>query len=469
MSTPGRAMTEPGDLVLPVASADVASDALAPGVFVRTLGCKVNRAESEAIAAELLGEGVRLVAEDEASVIVVNTCTVTGEADAKARKAVRRALAAPGRPVVVATGCLAAVDAEGLERLGERVVVRVQKPEVGAAVRDLLAQQGHGVARTAASSSSVTAGSDDATGAPKPASRAGAHFRSRVAVKVQDGCDCACTYCIVPRARGASRSVALRDVLAEVAALADAGVHEVVLTGINVGRYRDVESGARLPQLLAEVAGTGVLRVRLSSVEPLDLTDEFLGVMASTPAFCAHLHVPLQSGSDAVLSAMGRAYGSAAYADRISAARAALPHLAITTDVIAGFPGETAEQAAETLAFCERIGFSKLHVFRYSARSGTPAASMPDQIPPPELDARAGALRALSDRLETAHALSRVGSTLEVLVERSVQNEDGTAQVRGTSREYLQVSFPAASAAVGDVVAVVARDADGRGLIGEAV
>jgi threonylcarbamoyladenosine tRNA methylthiotransferase MtaB len=437
-------------------------------VFVRTLGCKVNRAESEAIAAELLGEGVRLVAEDEASVIVVNTCTVTGEADAKARKAVRRALAAPRSPVVVATGCLAAVDREGLEGLGDRVVVSVQKSAVGGAVRDLLAQRGEDAAQVASGGHRAEA-FDGATAAPQSASRSGAHFRSRVAVKVQDGCDCACTYCIVPRARGASRSVALRDVLAEVAALVDAGVREVVLTGINVGRYRDAESGACLPQLLAKVAATGVSRVRLSSVEPMDLTDEFLGVVASLPTFCAHLHVPLQSGSDAVLSAMGRTYRAGDYADRISAARAVLPQLAVTTDVIAGFPGESAEQAAETLEFCERIGFSKLHVFRYSARSGTLAADMPDRIPPSEIDARASALRMLSERLEVAHAASRVGLALEVLVERRVQNADGTAQVRGTSREYLQVSFGAGGASLGDVVTVVGLGVDGRGLVGKAV
>ncbi|HEY5540203.1 MAG TPA: MiaB/RimO family radical SAM methylthiotransferase, partial [Coriobacteriia bacterium] len=318
-------------------------------VALRTLGCKVNRAESEAIAAELLGVGVRISEEDEASVIVINTCTVTGEADAKARKAVRQALAAPAGPVVVVTGCLAALDRDALAALGQRVIVEADKGRVAAIVTELLGAK-------------VSHGGDHV-----PALRTGdAAFRHRVALKVEDGCDAFCSYCIVPYARGVPRAVPLSDIASQAAALAAAGTREIVLTGINIGRYDD--DGLDLADVIGTVAATGVARIRLSSVEPLDLTPRLLAEMAATPAFCAHLHVPLQAGSDAVLSAMGRTYTAARFAERIEAAREALLGLVLTTDVLAGFPGETAEQAAETLEFCQRAGFSKLHVFRYSRR-----------------------------------------------------------------------------------------------------
>lgn len=416
---------------MPEAPADLA-------VAVRTLGCKVNRAESEKIAAELLGSGVRISAEDEAAVIVINTCTVTGEADAKGRKAVRRALGAARRPVVVVTGCLAALDRGALAALGERVVVEADKARVAEAVARALDLK-----------------PDSGEGARSPsAQRVGDAFRTRVALKIQDGCDAFCSYCIVPHARGVPRAMGLPEIVAEAESLVAAGVREIVLTGINVGRYADPASEARLPDVLRAVTATGVARVRLSSIEPLDLTPELLGAMAASPAFCAHLHVPLQSGSDEVLSAMGRAYTAAQFADRVAAAREALPGAVFTTDVIAGYPGESASQAAETLALCEAVGFSKLHVFRYSPRAGTPAAARADHIPPAEKSARAAALRALSARLERAHALVRAGTHAEVLVERVFSATEGHEIAEGTTREYDRVRFPAQGECEGELVEV---------------
>jgi threonylcarbamoyladenosine tRNA methylthiotransferase MtaB len=409
-------------------------------VAVRTLGCKVNRAESEKIAAELLGRGVRIADEDEAAVIVINTCTVTGEADAKGRKAVRRALGAARRPVVVVTGCLAALDRGALCELGERVVVEADKARVAEEVARALGVDpalDHGdVARPAAEQ------------------RAGDAFRTRVALKIQDGCDAFCSYCIVPHARGVPRSLSLPEVIAEAESLVAADVREIVLTGINVGRYADPASEARLPDVLRAVTATGVARVRLSSIEPLDLTPELLGAMAASPAFCAHLHVPLQSGSDEVLSAMGRTYSTAQFADRIVAAREALPGAVFTTDVIAGFPGESASQAAETLAYCEAAGFSKLHVFRYSPREATPAAARTDHVAPAEKSARAAALRELSARLEHAQALSRAGTHAEVLVERVFFAHEGHQIAEGTTREYDRVRFRATGESAGELAEV---------------
>lgn len=403
-------------------------------VAVRTLGCKVNRVESEDIVADLLGRGVRLAEEDEAAVIVVNTCTVTGEADAKARKAVRQALKAAGEPVVVVTGCLAALEADSLRALGERVVVEADKGAVAQRVAEALGLEeephGHAV-------------------------RVGEAFRTRAMLKVEDGCDNFCTYCIVPHARGVPRSVPLADVIRQSAALLESGAREIVLTGINVGRYRDASTGADLADLIETVASTGVGRLRLSSIEPPDITERLIAAMASRPAFCEHLHVPLQSGSDRVLFAMGRTYTAAEYCERIEAARAALPGLAITTDVIAGFPGETDSDADRTRALCERLAFAKLHVFRYSARPGTPAADMAEQVAPELRAARAEALRASGDALRARYVASRSADRAEVLVERVV---GGRAE--GTTRDYLRVRFETADAEPGGLVEVALGQAE---------
>lgn len=395
---------------------------------MRTLGCKVNRVESEDIAAELLGRGAVVTEQDDARVVVINTCTVTGEADAKARKAVRQALAAPGDPIVVVTGCLAAIDAAGLETLSDRVVVEIDKERVAERIAGLL---GLNTAPDAAGGRAV---------------RVGDAFRTRVQLKVQDGCDCFCSYCIVPYARGVPRSVPLDRVTALAEELAQAGVREVVLTGINLGRYRDGD--ADLSTVIGRVAASGIARVRLSSIEPLDLDDRLIGTLAGTPAACAHLHVPLQSGSDPVLTAMRRGYTVAEFEDRIRAVREALPGAAVTTDVIAGFPGESAEDHVATMDAVRRIGFAKLHVFRYSARRNTPAAEMPHQVAPQLRAARAAELRDLGEELRAGFSAGKAGERVEVLVERI---EDGVA--RGTTREYLQVELPAAPRMrVGDLV-----------------
>jgi threonylcarbamoyladenosine tRNA methylthiotransferase MtaB len=393
------------------------------GVSFRTLGCKVNRVESESIAAELLGRGAQVVDEAEACVVIVSTCTVTSEADAKDRKAIRHALAAAGSPTVVVTGCGATLDPAAFAALGERVVVEPDKTRVAGLVADLLVLP--------------------ATGATVRA-RAGVAFRTRALLKVQDGCDAFCAYCIVPYARGVPRAVPLEEIRADARELVAAGAREIVVTGINVGRYSD--GAADLSHVIEAVAASGVERLRLSSIEPLDLTPQFLRVLGRTSSFCPHLHVPLQSGSDAVLSAMGRRYTSAEYAERISAAREVMPGLAVTTDVLAGFPGETDAQAEETLRFCETLGFAALHVFRFSARPGTPAAIMPEPVAPRVAGARA----ACPERLRAEHVTRRLGSHACVLIETA--GADGTG--RGTTEDYLRVMVPGTASQLGQTVRV---------------
>jgi threonylcarbamoyladenosine tRNA methylthiotransferase MtaB len=410
-------------------------------VAFKTLGCKVNQAETDAIAAELAGRGLSSVDEAGAPVVVINTCTVTGEADHKARKAVRHALALPGRPMVVVTGCLAAIDPEGVSALGDRVIVVPDKERVADVVAARLGPS---------------------AGIPRVPVKSFGSSRVRAQVKVQDGCDTLCAYCIVPYARGGPRSVPADRVLEQVSALVEAGVAEVVLTGINIGRY--VDAGTDLAALVERVGATGVRRLRLSSIEPGDVTERLLTVAHETPAFCRHLHIPLQSGSDRTLALMGRPYDTTHYAGVLRRARKALPDVAVTTDIIVGHPGETARDDLVSRTFVEQSGFARLHVFRYSARAGTPAAGMTDQVSPEIRAERSAAMRATGERLAAATAARAVGTTVEVLVER-VERLGTGVHVTGTTREYLRLSAVAASARVGDVLAVEVTGAPGDGTV----
>lgn len=424
----------------------MSDQAHAPRVAFVTLGCKVNQAESDTIAAALPDACVVRDAA-EADVVVVNTCTVTGEADHKARKAVRHALGLPNAPTVIVTGCMAALDADGVAALGDRVIAEPDKGRVLERVVEIAGR--------------ADAGRTDAA-------RVGRRSRARVQLKVEDGCDAFCSYCIIPYARGVPRAVPLAQIVATAEELATEGVAEVVLAGINIGRYD--HDGARLPEVIEAVAATGIPRVRISSIEPGDVDARFLEVAARTPAFCRHLHIPLQSGSNAVLARMERPYDTGRFADTVAAARGALPGVAISTDVIVGFPGETDAEHHETLSFVERTGFSRLHVFRYSARAGTPAAAMGEQVPPQVRAARSAELRALGERLTLQVAGMARGRPAELLVERVVAaRPDGIRRVEGTTREYLRVAVPHATAMPGVLVQVRLGEADATGVVSSVV
>lgn len=383
------------------------------GISIQTLGCKVNQVESEQIAEELSGRFA--VESGRAVAVVLNTCAVTGEAEAKTRKAIRRAAAEPSVLAVVVTGCAATTSGDALAALDSKVLVVTDKTRVADAVERFLAERGIEIA-------------DDT---PVPV-----HHRTRRAVKVQDGCENFCTYCIVPYARGAGRSTEVTSVVQQVGDLVSEGVGEVVLTGINIGKYRDDSADADLAALVRALAQTGLHRVRLSSIEPPDVTDELLAALSDRSFGCEHLHVPLQSGSDRTLAAMGRRYTVAEFEQAVDRIRSIWPKAAITTDIIVGFPTETDEDFEETVQVCRRVGFSKIHVFRYSPRDGTPAASL-DAVDPKLVAERAERLRILSDELARSFARTFDGGDVEVVVERVV---GGMAHV--TSREYMQFSVP---------------------------
>lgn len=369
------------------------------GVALLNLGCRVNRVELDLMASDLEGAGASLVDERDADVIIVNTCAVTGEAEAKTRKAVRRAASMPGEPLVIATGCVANLFADEICALAGNIVVEKDKSKVATRALDALGLSG-------ACDADV-----DRAHTPTPTGR------TRPGIKIQDGCDNRCTYCIVWKARGAARSVSAEQVLDAVRAACARGAHEVVLTGINLGSYRD--KALDLPDLLdLLLKRTDVERIRLSSIEPPDVTNELCDVMAAAGERVApFLHVCLQSGCDETLRRMARVYRTDLFRRVVETARGRMPHISLGTDLIVGFPGETDEQFEESLAFCEEMRFSNMHVFRYSRRPGTPAATMPGQVDPHVSAERSRRARALADKMRLAEARALVGEKDLVVVQ----------------------------------------------------
>jgi threonylcarbamoyladenosine tRNA methylthiotransferase MtaB len=429
--------------------------------FVHNLGCKLNRVESDALHDALHAAGARPVARDEAQLVVVNTCTVTGEAEAKTRKAIRQALAAPGAPWVIATGCAIALDREGYESLGERVVAEPDRARAQEQALELLGLAGASGRAADGIGPETDAATTVPAAAPPPASHDSTRARTRRGIKIQDGCDGECSYCVVRVARGPARSLPQAELLEQIRAAERDGVLEVVLTGVNIGAYRDSTSAVARAAAMLDIASaatrtttasdstaatglcqlvallldaTDTLRIRLSSLEPQHASDELLQLMASSNGrLCAHLHLPLQSGCDRTLAGMARPYDTALYEQRVARARALMPQLALTTDVIVGFPGESDEDFARSRDFCERMGFSRMHVFRYSKRPHTPAAARSDQIEPQVSAERAHILRELAASMQQADGLARVGTREAVLVER---------QGLGTSESYHRVAVP---------------------------
>lgn len=394
------------------------------------LGCKVNQVESDAFE-KLLGRASACYSAPEAAdLIIVNTCTVTGEAEKKTRKSVRQALRANDHARVIVTGCASAIDPTFFAELGERVIV-VPKAEMEAFLAELAA---------------------DGSGFSGEGGAGLHHGHARIGIKVQDGCDNACTYCIVHVARGRATSRPAEAVVAEAVALAQSGVREIVLTGINLGSYdADGLDLADLCRCLldetADLHGPDEepCRFRIGSVEPMDVSMDFIGLLAEADGrLCRHLHLPLQSGSSKVLREMGRPYDAEEYRQLVDYLRAMVPEIALTTDIIVGFPGETDEDFEDTCALARHVGFTKIHVFPYSRREGTPAAERSDQVPPGEKAARAARLRVLTDELAAADRAARAGTVELALVE--------TPEV-ATTESYHEMPVPA-GAAIGSLVPV---------------
>ena len=421
-------------------------------VAFHTLGCKVNQYDSQAMLElfEQAGYEVRDFSQP-ADVYVVNTCTVTGTGDKKSLNAVRRALRQNPAAQVVIAGCLAQRDGEKLLSTGARLVIgnarrgdvvklleeAVEKGERVAAVTDIL--------RTPYEPLSI--------------SRHEGHTRAML--KVQEGCDRYCTYCIIPYVRGGIRSRAPEDIRREACRLAQAGFGELVLTGIHLTSYgRDLENVSFLDAIRA-CSVPGVQRIRLGSLEPVVVTEEFVSALTEEKKVCPQFHLALQSGCDAVLRRMRRRYTTDDFRRACALLRSAFPGCAITTDVITGFPGETEAEFEESRAFCREIGFARMHVFPYSARQGTPAAQMAGQVPKALREERARRLIAEGNEMALAYCRSKLGQRVEVLIEEA--DENGVSH--GYTAEYISCAVQ--GGAPGSLCAVRVTGADRDGLTGE--
>ena len=382
-------------------------------VYLESLGCKLNQCERETLAKGFDNAGHTVVGTpQEADVCVVNTCAVTQTAAGKSRRRFHHLRRANPAARLVATGCYATLDGEDLDV--DLAVINDLKEDLIALVEARV--EGWGILPSSSGCQPILTS------------------RTRPMVKIQDGCDNACAYCIVHILRGKQRSRPREAILQEVSNLVQQGYHEVVLTGVHVGAYgRDLDDSlVGLVRAILDHAPPE--RLRLSSIEPWDLTPGFFALWQD-PRLCKHLHLPLQSGCDDTLSRMNRRYTTDQYAELVARARAAIPDLALTTDVIAGFPGESEQAFAETAAFVERMAFARAHVFCYSARPGTLAAEMPEQVPLDVRRQRARALREIAQLSAEAFRQCFLGRTMPVLWE--VQQRNGLWS--GLTDNYVRV------------------------------
>lgn len=412
-----------------------------PGVILHSLGCRLNEAELEEWARAFQARGIALAAPGEpAALAVVNTCAVTEEAVRKSRKLLRRLRREnPGARLVV-SGCLATLEAESLAREAgvDLLVTNAEKDrlvEIVSAELDLALMP---------------------ESATEPAGEAlFARGRQRAFVKVQDGCRYQCTFCITTRARGAERSRPIPEVVAAIRRLNASGIREVVLSGVHLGGYgSDLGGAVDLGTLIGAIlADTDIERLRLGSLEPWDLPAN-LWALFENPRLMPHLHLPVQSGSERVLRRMARRCRADAFIALADEGRSRVPGLNITTDIIVGFPGETTDDWRDTLRLAERVGFGQIHLFAYSARAGTRAAELPDQVPSAVKRARVAELQALAERSRRALLQAQIGRRVEVLCERAPEDASATPGT-GYTPNYLPVAIqpsPARSIAPNDLL-----------------
>lgn len=400
-------------------------------VALVTLGCKVNQCDSAGMAQRLEQLGHTLVGFDaEADVCIVNTCTVTARTDFQSRQLIRRAARRnPSAPVIV-TGCYAQVAPELLKALPNvRLVAGNVEKEL---IPGLVGALNGGPAEVRVRDIKKTGIFSGLTADRFPG-------RTRAFLKIQDGCNARCSYCIVPTARGPSRSMPPGDVLERVAALAGSGCREVVLTGVHLGAWgADLSPASGLPRLLRRIEEAGTVgRLRLSSIEPLEVTAELIACLRESAVLCPHVHIPLQSGDDRVLTAMGRHYDRRFFRDLVHRLADEIPGVAIGVDVMAGFPGEGDREFENTLELLSGLPAAYLHVFPYSERPGTKAAALPGKVEETLRARRAAELRALGLAKREAFAKRAVGSRQTVLVEGSRDRKTG--RLKGFTGNYIPV------------------------------
>ncbi|AKC66693.1 tRNA (N(6)-L-threonylcarbamoyladenosine(37)-C(2))-methylthiotransferase MtaB [Bacillus altitudinis] len=419
-------------------------------VAFHTLGCKVNHYETEAIWQLFKEAGYeRKDYESKADVYVINTCTVTNTGDKKSRQVIRRAIRHNPDGVICVTGCYAQTSpAEIMAIPGVDIVVGTQDRhkllgyiEEYRRERQPINGVGNIMKARVFEELDVPAFTD----------------RTRASLKIQEGCNNFCTFCIIPWARGLLRSRDPEEVINQAQQLVDAGYKEIVLTGIHTGGYGEDLKDYNFAKLLKELDErvAGLKRIRISSIEASQITDEVIEVLDQSDKIVRHLHIPLQSGSNTVLKRMRRKYTMEFFAERLTKLKKALPGLAVTSDVIVGFPGETEEEFMETYNFVKDHQFSELHVFPYSKRTGTPAARMEDQVDENVKNERVHRLIALSDQLAKEYASAYEGDVLEIIPEESFKEQDGTHNLYvGYTDNYMKVVFEGTEDMIGRLVKV---------------
>ena len=438
-----------------------------------TMGCKANQYDTQSMRETLQRNGYRFVDEkmsgQQTDLYLINTCTVTNVADQKARQAIRKAIRQHPNAKVLVTGCYAESDRAAIEKIpGVTFVFGNREKADFQDYLDILnaetSSSTEEIPHTSNSLLTIEPVQHDAIREHARFSKgvSDAGKRTRALIKVQDGCSAFCTYCIIPYVRGRMTSRPLGDIAEEAHRIADNGIKEVVITGVHLGAYgMDTDRDKDIADILEHIHDIeGIERIRFSSIEPMYFPDTLGERMAALPKCMPHFHLPLQAGSDAVLRQMRRRYTTAAFAHLVENLRRVFgDDVGITTDIMVGFPGETDAHFDESCQFVEEIGFSQLHVFRYSPRKGTPAATYPDQVSPHISAARSQAMIALGERLNTAFRQRMLGKQKAVLIEASREGEND--RLAGFTDNYLRVLVDAPESAINQIQSVTLSSLEG--------
>lgn len=397
-----------------------------------TLGCKTNQYETDGMMEILKKMGASVVDfEDAADVYLINTCSVTNMADKKSRQMIHRARKNNPEALVIACGCYVQAEKEKLsqDKDIDIIISNNRKKDIGHVIAEYFNS-----GETACFTDISRENEFEELDVNKPV------YHTRAYVKIQDGCNQFCTYCIIPYVRGRIRSRSMDSVIDEISRLAEAGVKEVVLTGIHISSYgRDMDGDTGLADLVENISKIeGIERIRLGSLEPGIITEEFARRIKAVDKLCPHFHLSLQSGCDSVLKRMNRKYTCSEYMEKCELLRKVYKNPAITTDVIVGFPGETEEEFECTRKYLEDINLYEMHIFKYSQRKGTPAATMPNQVDPSVKNSRIDVLLAISEHNKHAYQDLFVGTTVKVLVEELVE-KNGEEYMRGHTERYMDV------------------------------
>lgn len=424
-------------------------------VAFHTLGCKVNQYETEAMEKMFEDKGYSIVKEDElADVYVINTCTVTNLSDRKSRQFIRRVKKINEDSIVAVVGCYSQVAAEEVESIeGVDVIIGTSDRNrvVELCERAKAEEEKINIVRSIKTYDEFEEINVDEI-----------KSMTRAYLKIQDGCNQFCSYCIIPYARGPIRSRQSHDIVEETEKLKLSGFKEIILAGIHVASYGKDLGDIRLDSVIKEISKVdGIERIRLSSVEPNLITEDFMQVLVDSKKVCDHFHLSLQSGSDTILKRMNRKYTSAEYREKVDLIRKYMPNAGITTDIIVGFPGETDENFEETLKFVRDIKFSRIHVFKYSPRKGTPAANFENQVHGTIKNKRSEVLIVQANELMKEFNSKFIGKTMDVLFE-----EKNNGYYEGYTTNYIRVKAKSDEDIIGQLLEIDIIDSEGEYLIG---